>query len=165
MPLESEVNLIADLNEAWPTGSDPKNQGDDHIRNVKKAVKADDAADKARLDQLEADVAQLQLFVGLSADRIDWGYISSQGNINSGSGGFTVTKLTTGKYEINFTGGANAIEENTILCTCDASIGFTVAVPQWQSPNIVHVQTGYTSNNGAADLAWNFYRLVKLATP
>ena len=39
MPLES-ANFISDLNAANPTATDPKNQGDDHIRLVKSAVKA-----------------------------------------------------------------------------------------------------------------------------
>lgn len=38
MPLESVTNGIQDLNPSWPTGTDPKSQGDDHIRNTKQAV-------------------------------------------------------------------------------------------------------------------------------
>ena len=38
MPLESVTNGIQDLNPSWPTGTDPKSQGDDHIRNTKNAV-------------------------------------------------------------------------------------------------------------------------------
>lgn len=34
-------NTIADLNANWPLGSDPKAQGDDHIRLIKKILKAD----------------------------------------------------------------------------------------------------------------------------
>jgi hypothetical protein len=39
MPVESVVTGIADLNAAWPLGSDQKQYGDDHIRNIKAAVK------------------------------------------------------------------------------------------------------------------------------
>jgi hypothetical protein len=39
MPVESVVTGIADLNAAWPLGSDQKQFGDDHIRNIKLAVK------------------------------------------------------------------------------------------------------------------------------
>jgi len=39
--LESNVQKLADLNENWPVGSqDPVYEGDDHIRNIKKAVKS-----------------------------------------------------------------------------------------------------------------------------
>jgi hypothetical protein len=40
MGLET-VTHIADLNELWPLGSDLKAEGDDHIRNIKKALKTD----------------------------------------------------------------------------------------------------------------------------
>lgn len=38
MPLETVTNGIQDLNPSWPTGTDPKSQGDDHMRNTKQAV-------------------------------------------------------------------------------------------------------------------------------
>lgn len=38
MPLESGYNGIQDLNPSWPTGTDPKSQGDDHIRLIKQAL-------------------------------------------------------------------------------------------------------------------------------
>jgi hypothetical protein len=40
MGLESG-NTIADLNAAWPLGTDPKSQGDDHLRLIKKILQAD----------------------------------------------------------------------------------------------------------------------------
>lgn len=39
MAVETSVATIADLNPAWPSGSEPKDRGDDHIRNIKQAVK------------------------------------------------------------------------------------------------------------------------------
>jgi len=39
MSLEATVTYIGDLNPAWPTPDDPKAAGDDHIRNVKKALR------------------------------------------------------------------------------------------------------------------------------
>jgi hypothetical protein len=39
MPLESVTN-ISDLNASWPLGGDTKNNGDDHIRNLKTAVRS-----------------------------------------------------------------------------------------------------------------------------
>ena len=38
MPLESNVNGIEDLNAAWPTATDPKSEGDDHLRNIKLGI-------------------------------------------------------------------------------------------------------------------------------
>jgi hypothetical protein len=40
MPLESGVTGIQGLNPAWPTGTDPKSQGDDHLRTIKAAIQA-----------------------------------------------------------------------------------------------------------------------------
>jgi hypothetical protein len=40
MPLES-VTHISDLNQSNPAGTDSKNQGDDHLRNVKLALRTD----------------------------------------------------------------------------------------------------------------------------
>lgn len=40
MPLEGPVNTISDLNAAWPLGSDPKSDGDGHLRAVKTAVRS-----------------------------------------------------------------------------------------------------------------------------
>lgn len=42
MGLESSVDKVADLNDAWPLGTDPKSQGDDHIRFCKKAMLSGD---------------------------------------------------------------------------------------------------------------------------
>lgn len=41
MALEPSVTNIADLNAAWPSAADPKSNGDDHIRNLKTALKND----------------------------------------------------------------------------------------------------------------------------
>ncbi len=38
MPLEPSITYISDLNPAWPTSGDPKQRGDDHIRETKKAL-------------------------------------------------------------------------------------------------------------------------------
>lgn len=38
MPLESSITYPGDLNALWPLAADPKSDGDDHVRNLKKAV-------------------------------------------------------------------------------------------------------------------------------
>ena len=48
MPLETGTK-ISDLNANWPLGSDPKSQGDDHIRLIK-TVLQNDAATVGDLD-------------------------------------------------------------------------------------------------------------------
>jgi hypothetical protein len=39
MPIEPTLNSIADLNPLWPTAADPKSDGDDHFRGIKKILK------------------------------------------------------------------------------------------------------------------------------
>jgi len=38
--LESSVTKIEDLNESWPLSTDERRQGDDHLRNIKVALKS-----------------------------------------------------------------------------------------------------------------------------
>lgn len=38
MPLETITTGIENLNPAWPTGTDPQSEGDDHLRNIKQAL-------------------------------------------------------------------------------------------------------------------------------
>lgn len=80
MGLET-VNNIPDLNPLWPLGSDPKAQGDDHMRNIKLAVVTDlaslagpltaTAAEingwEARIAALEAAPPDLKVFAGMVA--------------------------------------------------------------------------------------------------
>lgn len=40
MGLESGVASISDLNSAWPTGTEGKDEGDDHLRNIKVALRS-----------------------------------------------------------------------------------------------------------------------------
>lgn len=39
MAVETPINSIADLNPLWPTGGESKSAGDDHLRNIKDAIK------------------------------------------------------------------------------------------------------------------------------
>ena len=39
MGLETQFNSIDDLNVSWPLGTDPKSEGDNHLRGIKNAIK------------------------------------------------------------------------------------------------------------------------------
>jgi len=41
MGLEVYTGLIKDMDQNWPTGTDPKSQGDDHIRGIKLTMQTD----------------------------------------------------------------------------------------------------------------------------
>jgi hypothetical protein len=39
MPIESNLKYLGDLNPLWPTPADPKSDGDDHLREIKAALR------------------------------------------------------------------------------------------------------------------------------
>lgn len=77
MPLETG-DTIAELNPAWPLGSDPKSQGDDHIRLVKDVMQKDAVAKSGdtmtgRLTIDGPDAVPLEFSVeAATAARIRW---------------------------------------------------------------------------------------------
>jgi hypothetical protein len=52
MPVEN-ASTIAELNPLWPLGTDPKEEGDDHLRLLKDVMQSD-AVSQAELDALQA---------------------------------------------------------------------------------------------------------------
>lgn len=72
MPLESGTT-IADLNASWPTGGDPKSEGDDHLRLLKTVVKNDvhpkaDVYTKAEADAEFVPASSVQTVEIVEAD-------------------------------------------------------------------------------------------------
>ena len=55
MPIEA-ATTIATLNPLWPLGTDPKSQGDDHIRLTKNVLQTDFAALVARVTAAEGKI-------------------------------------------------------------------------------------------------------------
>ena len=76
MSVESQVNNIADLNPTYPQADDPVSQGDNHIRNIKKALKdtfpnidgtvtaSEDELNQLVGQDLPSDVGDLEARVG-----------------------------------------------------------------------------------------------------
>ncbi len=60
MPLETGVTDLDDLNAAWPVGTDPKSEGAPHLRNIKTAAQASDAARQAAIATNSADIGIIQ---------------------------------------------------------------------------------------------------------
>lgn len=66
MPVEA-VNYISDLNTAWPLGTgEPKSLGDNHIRNIKLAVKQTFPNLNAAVDSTPAQLNRLNSLAALS---------------------------------------------------------------------------------------------------
>ena len=66
MPLESVIHLD-DLEVANPLGTDPRSEGDDHIRNIKKALKTDFPNITG---VVSASTAELNLTSGITAGTV-----------------------------------------------------------------------------------------------
>ena len=129
MPLDDIQTGIEDLNPTNPTGSDPKSEGDDHLRDIKLALSlsfpntsgAWNTTDEIECGGIDAgnnpvtgvsnpagqtDAVNLGYLQGLlNAQRVSWGAFGSNGGIGNspGSGDYSVQQISTGLYEITFT--------------------------------------------------------------
>ncbi len=76
MPLETG-NKISDLNPLWPLGSDPKAQGDDHLRLIKSILQSDAVAlsDTGSATIVEADALAGWQVMGDML--VQWGFVNT----------------------------------------------------------------------------------------
>ncbi len=65
MPLETGTK-ISDLNAAWPLGSDPKSQGDDHLRLIKAVLQNDALTKETDLADLLSKTEAADLYLALA---------------------------------------------------------------------------------------------------
>jgi hypothetical protein len=70
MPIESSFSTIADLNASYPTGTDYRKDGDNHIRGVKLAIKQTFANISAAVTTSDED---LNYITGIAADPVAFG--------------------------------------------------------------------------------------------
>lgn len=70
MPIESDFNTIASLNSSYPTGTDFRKDGDNHIRGIKLAVKQTFPNINAPVTSSDED---LNYIAGIAADPIAFG--------------------------------------------------------------------------------------------
>ena len=126
MGLESNVQKLADLNENWPVGSqDPVYEGDDHIRNIKKAVKSllnfpsgleqlgfPATVQPNRLLKVNSSGTAYDLIAqgpggGLNADTVDGKHASEFAPVEKG--------VTNGDSHDHFGGDGAPIDHNNLL--------------------------------------------------
>ena len=169
MPLESGVSEIPDLNPAWPTGTDPKSEGDDHLRNIKTAVQGsfpnlagpnDIGAPLAVGASLApGDAAQVgQLFSNIA----DGGTVASNGaKINEFGAGFSVSRVGVGNYRITFTRAALAAEQQIIVAIGEWALSGVTA--SYSSPTTTTIDVLLENNSGnAQDFDFKFLRYAWL---
>lgn len=94
------VNHISDLNPAFPTGADAKANGDDHLRNIKKALKADFPAITGPVLATQAELNLLQGVTALATQQdIDDAVFSATLPAQSGNAGkFLTTDGTAASF-------------------------------------------------------------------
>ncbi len=111
MPLETNVSVIEDLNPAWPTGTDFKSEGDDHLRNIKTAVDGSNEERKAEIALINNELDNKELIT-------EWGNVSQIGNITPGSSGnFSVEQTSTGLYTFTWDNAATSNNQQVLLIT------------------------------------------------
>lgn len=146
MPLESNVNTLDDLNESWPVGTDPKSQGDDHIRNVKKAAKASDALRESEA-QAAQDTADAALAVANSADTLAaqtdrwlaFARVFAAGGRQASRYVDNAVREATGTYLLTFTHAAFNTAAQAVVVTGESSIIPLTASVEPISPTQVRV--------------------------
>ena len=103
MPHEGSITLLSQLNTAWPTGSDDKRAGDDHIRTVKTVL----AGLLTNIQQLGLDTIEQTLSAASTE-------ITYAGNIQRGSR-VTVFLLQDGTGGRNITWDATKFKKATTV--------------------------------------------------
>lgn len=165
MPLETGVNDLGDLNPSWPIGTDPKSEGDDHIRNVKLAAINSNTARTDEITALDARVtanadaiAVLQLLVGLLPQYWDWGYVNSNGTVGGGNGGWSVSRTGEGRYRLQLVNGGASGKDNALVALPAASFAPITITYTVIDNNTVDVFTGRSDTAVGIDADFMFIR-------
>lgn len=119
MPIETTLNSIANLNAAWPTGADPKSDGDDHIRNIKSILKLSFPNFAGPMpvahDQVasKADIANAQFSSVLPSQATNAGkFLYTDGTAASWQSPYATQTGNAGKFLV--TDGVNATWSNAL---------------------------------------------------
>lgn len=92
MPVEA-VNYISDLNTAWPLGTgEPKSLGDNHIRNIKLALKQTFPNLNAAVDSTPAQLNRLNSLTALSVLGVTGNVDAAPAAIAAGTDGFVLRR-------------------------------------------------------------------------
>src|SRR5262245_18050385 len=119
MAVES-VTKISDLNENWPLGSDPKAEGDDHIRNIKKALKATDGGAVTKV------VMSLKTTSGTYTKPTDLKFLVVEG-VGAGGGAAGVVATAAAQFACASGGGGGSWGRRIFTAAeVGASIAYTI---------------------------------------
>jgi hypothetical protein len=113
MPVETG-DEIQDLNPDWPAGTEPKSQGDDHLRKIKQCLKnsfpnmngawSTTSPIKAGQATLSTELVRLD-----QVPKTALGWIDAAGAPVSGNTNWSSARLSQGVYQITFNDSAGAL--------------------------------------------------------
>ena len=176
MGLESEAGItgVQDLIDTWPEPSDPKREGDDHLRVIKKAVTESfpnmtapwTTTDKATVGGLDATGNRIEN-VGGPVDRADavaysftarhFGIVNDSGLGTGGTTGWASQRLSTGHYRLTFSTAAD--DRTNQVLQVQIVAGATLvgwAQVDYVSSTVIDVYT--MTAGGPVSLGWSFIR-------
>jgi hypothetical protein len=164
MGLENPT-YIEDLNATWPLGTDPRSEGDDHIRNIKAALQAsfpNTTGAWKTTDSIECgDPTQPQHVETLYSARAKglstttWGSVSSVGDVQM-VGDYTVARTAQGVYRLTFDQATLAANSQACVVTPRTSFRRYVKV-NLVSGTEIDVEFADDANV-AQDTAFTFFR-------
>jgi hypothetical protein len=184
MPLELVTAGIQDLNQNWPLGTDPKSEGDNHIRNIKKGLSLSfpgmtlpwNTSEKITGNGFEASDARItgvgvptqptdaarkqELDAAIAGSLTERGSVAGNGALTAGSD-FSVLRTGVGLYTLTFTRAAASVAGQIVIGQVTGvppASGNTMQVAPLTTTT-VSVNT-FASNNAAADVGFNFMRML-----
>jgi hypothetical protein len=113
MPIESSFSTIADLNASYPTGTDYRKDGDNHLRGIKQAIKQTFANVTAAVTTSDED---LNYITGIAADPVGFGEALLPPGIICMWGG-ALASIPTGWLLCDGTNGTPNLADRFILGT------------------------------------------------
>ncbi len=156
MPLETG-EFITDLVITNPLGTDPKSQGDDHMRLIKKVVQQSfpniDAAatpTPTEINSWEARITALES--PLVANGIAWGFFNGDdgSTIFRSSGHWSFSKAGTGDYLLTWLTSQVDDKYGVVVCSMDASVTFA-RLNTGAQPNTVNIRIAQSTSTAAND--------------
>ena len=154
-------DTIADLNPNWPLGTDPKSQGDDHLRLIKEVMQSDALSLDAGGDVIGPmsfegfatfldgmSVAKASSF----AQRTTMAGIDSSSSIVATGASGAANLLTNGYASISTANGTISIGDNAVTAFIDATTGHPIEMRISGAPYLLVSDAGLTATIGGAQL-------------
>lgn len=151
--LESSVTNISDLNTAWPLGSDLASTGDDHMRNIKKALKNDLPNMNGTWNSAAAPFLAMpdNTTTGIyepSANAIGFATSGNAHGSISSAGAWSIPAPSSAGVGLTVTGISNSYTE-TIQSGATSSQGFGLRVQAGTNSSDVSVLVNNAANNAS----------------